>query len=377
MNGSFMEGIGVAIASDASFITVTNCEFSHIGRSGVQLNAYLANRSVTNIVVTACNIHDYVRWGIDLSCNSVGCRLYDIRIDQNRIHDIYQYAPGTWLGVAGTFPHFDGIILRLGGPPYTNQLLGTVGHPISICNNLFYNDSATATDAGTAMIFLTAFGGRVMIYNNVFINTLSSGFGGIYVQDGIELSSGSTQPDYWFCNNSFLDMRNMVTLRTLSSRFALTNGTVRIKNNIFCKTDTGANYSIETGYDSNSVPTEVDYNNYFTGRKDAVIASMYASGARRYFTLGQLQAVGYELHGFVGDPQYTDRKAGLGAFSSSNVLTLQKSSPCINAGIRLTNLFQQDMVGNVRRGNSWTLGAYNQPLLIINSPTNLKLLNVP
>ena len=250
-----MEGTGIAFYNSVSASSVSNCEFTRTGRAGVQID--LRNSGVgTNVLITACDIHDYVRWGIDLVCNSPGCTMKDIVIDGNRIRDDYQYAPGTWLGVAAGNPHFDGIIMRLGNwPPYTNQTLGSVSQPIVVRNNSFYNNSATAVDAGTAMMFLTAFGGRVLIHDNIFINTLSCGYGSIYIQDGLDPTSGSTLPDYLIFNNTFLDARNMVALRTVSgTKYAITNGTVRIKNNLFCKTDSGGSYAVECGLDGCSTP---------------------------------------------------------------------------------------------------------------------------
>ena len=169
MSGSIMDGTAIAFANSGCSLTVTNCEFTRIGKAGVQVDVR-SGATATNIAIINCTFHDYIRWGIDLVCNAPGCTLRDVRIDGITVRDIYQYAPGSWLGCANDWPHFDGVILRIGNnPPYPGQHLGTAAQPIVIRNSSFYNDSADATGAGTAMIFLTGFGGRVLIYNNRFL----------------------------------------------------------------------------------------------------------------------------------------------------------------------------------------------------------------
>jgi hypothetical protein len=359
MDGSYMEGVGVEIYSTytegCSNITVSNCEFTKCGRDAVQIQSL---KSVTDVLVANCKIHDYVRWGVDLAGGNDPCTLNGITIDGVTFSNLYQYALNTWLGCAGKNPHQDGIIMRLANnPSVSNQTLGTVSSPIIVRNCSFYNDSATATDAGTAEIFLTTFGGRVLIYNNTFINVLSGGLGSIYAQDGVSTASNSTPVDYHIYNNTFYDKRNMVTLSTHNPAYALNLGTIRIKNNIFYKTDNGPNYAI-VGLDAYSRPTEMDYNIYVTGRSDGILAAFEPSGSLVYYTLAQLRSAGSEAHGMQVDPQFVDISYGLGASSSRNDLRLKASSPAIDAGAALSSFFGTDMNGSSRTGR-WAIGAFN------------------
>jgi parallel beta helix pectate lyase-like protein len=376
MDELFMEGVGIVLYGSGSSITVSNCEFTKCGRAGIQINSQI---SITGVTIQNCNIHDYVRWGIDLVAGANNCTLNGVVIDRLRLHDCYQYANNTWLGCSAHFPHYDGIILRTANwnPTVKNLTLGTVGSPITIKNSFFYNNSATATDAGTADIFPTVWGGRLLIYNNLFVNSLSHGYGSIYVQDVANpnplAGGGDNNPaaDYHFYNNSYYGAANMVTLRSVSgANYYVNHGTTKIKNNIFYKRDTGAAYAIETGLDQNSTPTELDYNIYVTGRSDGVLASMNPSGTRTYYTLSQLRAAGYETHGMNVNPQFVDGTFGLGPDSSSNNLRLQATSPAIGAGAVLSNFFVKDRTGTLRAG-PWTIGAFNYGGLP-DSPQNLK-----
>jgi hypothetical protein len=213
------------------------------------------------------------------------------------------------------------------------------------------------------MIFLTTFGGRVLMYNNVFINALSAGQGSIYAQDGVTAASGTTPVDYHIYNNTFVDARNMVFLRTLAATTPVVGGgaggAVYIKNNIFYKTDNGPAYGIETGQDGSlgalSNPTEMDYNIYVTGRSDNVVASMMSGTTRTLRTLTQIKAAGYEAHGLQVDPKFV-AFTGLGANSTSNNVRLQTTSPAIGKALPLDSVFTKDR-NNVTRGSRWDIGA--------------------
>jgi hypothetical protein len=358
MSLSLMEGWGVFVFRSAARILVDGCEFTRVP-IGIVLDA--RSDTIRDIEITRCDIHHNVRWGIDLVTNANNSTLRGIDIHHNSIRDVWQYAANSWLGCSGTNPHYDGIILRIGGAPYTGQQLGTLGEPIRIRANRFYNDDSAATDAGTAMIFLTTFGGTVLIYNNLFVNTLSNGYGAIYAQDGTSAAEGNPQPDYHIYNNSFMDARKAVTLRTLTTAWALTNGNIRIKNNVFFNTSSTGNYMVECGLDGNSQPDELDYNRYVTGRSDQKVASMF-SGTRVYWTLSELRSAGFEKNGSYGNPLFTNTTYGLGSSSGLNDLSLRTDSPCVNAGVDLSAFFSDDFSGVSRpQGSAWDVGAFELP----------------
>lgn len=363
MDVQMMTGVGISVFGSTS-VTIKDCEFTRIGHQGILLSAQSNSFPVRGIRIANCNMHDYITWGINISCNAEGSRMQDIIIDGLRWHDYYQYTPNTWLGCAGHFPHTDGIICFLGNvPPVKNCTLGSPSLPVIIRNCTFYNNSATANNAGTADIFLTTWGGTVLVYNCTFINVLNQGEGGIYCQDGISLTNGSTYPDYHFYNNTFFDARNMIMIQcpTSNGLYSFQNGTssICIKNNVFYKSDTSFNFPIEWGIDNYSRPTELDYNIYITGRSDHDIASIRVNGTRTYCTFRQLRSNGWEAHGIAADPKYKDMTHGLGVNSSLNDLHLQPISPGIGSGENLSSFFTTDKDGNARHATlPWDIGAY-------------------
>jgi len=350
-NEGYMEGVGIAVIDSGSAITITQNEFTRIGRSGIMIEPREGTQICTNISVTQNNFHDYIRWGVWLSTGNTNCTLNAITIDGNQFHDIYQYATGQWLGLPNDAPHVDCIIAYVGAlPPQGGQTLGTAANPITIRNNFFYNN-ATVAQVQNSAIFLNTWGGRVQIYNNVFINTLYDGNGAIFCLEGTNTAINPA-PDYWICNNSFYDTTYAVTLE--SQLYPLKNGSVRVLNNVFYKPDAGPGYSVRV-MDTNSTPTQLDYNTYLTDRSDQQLA--FTPGG--YETFVQLQQLGYELHGQLADPQYANVSFGLGGASSSNDLHLQAGSPAIHAGLNLSSLFSTDKDGGARpAATAWDSGAY-------------------
>ncbi len=377
INGNYMEGEGIKLYRSPQNITVTNCDFTQCGRSGVDVNVY---GTVTNILISHCRFHDNIRWGIEIAANATGSTLKGITVDSISVSNVWQY--NFWSGIAGTFPHVDGIIALVGGnPQYTNVTLGSVSQPVIIKNSLFCNNCPYTYDTipsggGDAMIFLTGWGGTTLIYNNLFLNTLG-GHGAIYCQDGPRLTDGTSLPDYHFYNNSFYDADFSVTLRTVTTGYALTNGFVSVKNNVFYHDSVNAAMPVEFGLDATSMPNELDYNFYFTLRPNTLVAH-YWSVKGTYGTINNLQSNGFELHGVYGDPQFANINYGLGTNSSLNNLTLQSGSPAIGAGANLSSYFTTDYATTLRQLNgAWDIGAYQVDTKVGGlpvPPTNLKVL---
>jgi len=351
-NEGYMEGVGIAVIDSGRAITIAGNEFTRIGRAGIMIEPKQGTQICTDIAITGNDFHDRIRWGVWLATGNTGCTLNGVTIDGNRFHDIYQYDVNDWLGLPGDAPHVDCIIAYIGNaPPQGGQSLGTAANPITIRNNIFYND-ATVARVQNAAVFLDTWGGRVLVCDNVFINTLYNGNGAVFCLEGTD-TSVNPPPDYWICNNSFYDATYAVTLE--SALYPLINGDVHVLNNIFYKPDEGAGYSVRV-MDANSTPAQLDYNLYFTGRPDNQLAFTPAG----YRTLSQLRNAGYELHGRQADPRYLDIAFGLGAHSSSNDLHLQATSPAIGAGLNLSALFSADKDGVARPASpaAWQLGAY-------------------
>lgn len=354
MSETIMVGNAINIDRAASNITVSGCEFTKIARAGIAVVASY-NSSVQDVLISSNNIHDYVVWGIELAANSASTTLNGITITNNIIHDLWGYAADTlWQGLEGYHPHVDGIICFIGGnPQYTNVTLGTSSKPLLIIANRFYSDTTNKANCGTAIIFLSGYGGRVVVANNLFMNVLTP-YGGIYVQDETP-NNGTTLADYWFVNNSFYDVTKGISLRSLTSGYELTNGTINIHNNIFYKNNTDSAMMISAGY-TNSSPSVLNYNMYYTKRGDSLVALLYES-ALSYKTFSQLQSAGHESGGISADPQWSNITYGLDTNTSLNNLALSGTSTAIGAGTNLSSIFTTDILGTPR-GSSWDIGAY-------------------
>jgi hypothetical protein len=359
--GIYVFGSGQNIKIDGNEITACS--------NGISVNAR-GGQVMKNIEICNSEIHHNIRWGIAIQAGGDGATIQDISIHHNTIRDIWQYAPDYWLGPAGTYPHFDGIVFLVGNgsdrESYRNQTLGTPDHPINIYNNYFYNnngqnDPQAAT--GTSMIFLTTWGGTLNIFNNVFANPLQT-YGGIYVQDAQTKFRNNPVVDYHFYNNTFYDDYPSISLRTTDTNYAVNKGTVSIVNNVFYTED---NTAIQFWWNNLSNPTELDYNSYYTtlsGQNAGLISEYYdineplEKDRRKAATFQVLQSLGYEAHGKYGDPQFIDISYGLGANTSSNNLAITSSSPARDAGKKLSE-FADDFAGTTRpQGSAWDIGAY-------------------
>ncbi len=105
-----------------------------------------------------------------LAANGANSTLTGITVDGYRWHDYYQCSVQTWKGCLNDYPHIDGVMMLVGSTPQVpNTHLGTPQSPIIIRNSMFYNNYQYLTNTGgNACIFITSFGGRVLMYNNVF-----------------------------------------------------------------------------------------------------------------------------------------------------------------------------------------------------------------
>jgi len=343
-------GFGV-YAFGVDGLTVANCEFTRMEK-GIRISPgqYGQNKAAQRVLITDCDFHNYMRWLVELSTSGDGATLDEITVSRCRFHDFTEFDNGVWQG-AGACPHTDGIILGV-SDCYRNRKFGT----IRIHSNHFYQN--TATGGGTAMIFLTGMGGNVRIYNNVFVNSLH-GCGAIYVQDGPLPGSGDTPINFEIDNNSFMDARYAILLRTVTSGCNVADGIIKIQNNIFYKTVGDAAFSVVV-FDANSSPKVVDYNCYFTPRADQLILMR---GPQGYATLAEARSQwGWETHGMVADPKFVNMTSGIGMNSSQNNLRLSPNSPCINAGANRSRMFTTDKDGQPRSATqSWDIGAYKAP----------------
>jgi len=207
-----INGYGIRVDS-GDHITISNNEFTKMSYP-VYLNVYNSNpMSLTNVTVSNNNFHNYIRWELSIIVNGTGSTMNGVDVYGNQFRDFTEYDAGTFNG-CGPNPHTDGIIFFIGGgnPPYTNNSLGTSSSPIRIYSNTFYQ-STTSGNGGTAMIFVSGWGGTTWIYNNTFVNVRHHGEGAIYVQDGTRAVDNNPTLDYHIYNNTFYDDLYAVFLR--------------------------------------------------------------------------------------------------------------------------------------------------------------------
>lgn len=324
-----IQGFGIWL-QDTTGSLIQNCEFTKVF-CGIALKAFSGNQM--NAEVSNCNFHNYIGWSIDISPRSAGRTLSGIKVHDCIFHDYLEYTSGLWSGY-GPVAHVDNIFMRVdfGLTTWSNNQL---------YNNLFYV-SQPIGNGGTACMHITE-GPTVDIFNNVFMNTVHGRT--IFLNGGAYDSPASPQTVN-IVNNTFYNDHTAISILKNWNR------TVAIRNNVFFDTRDGSGgATIIYDEDGTAGPFwTVDYNLYSTANQ------VYLQGGA-YHSFTQFQAAGYEAHGIVGDPKFTDIDFGLGPDVAQNDLRLQAGSPVIGTGTPLNSYFILDRVGTVR-GNSWDMGAF-------------------
>lgn len=358
MDGSFASGDGIKVDQYCQSLVFTTNEFTQCGHSAIWLGTVNDNDWITNCWIGSNSFHNFIQWSVLLTPNGNTTTFNGLYITNNVFANRWEYSPNQWVGCVNGFPHTDGIFCFFPSLTVNNVTLGTTASPLRICNNICFNNVSYTNQGGTAWLYLSDFAGRVEVFNNVIINALNMGEGGIYMFGSLDfLGHGDTPIDYEVYNNSFFDQTFGIVMASQSQLFALTNGTVKIKNNLFYHTvSTNFALPVTFGSDAWSKPTELDYNGYFTIRNDQIINTSW-SGVQTFNTFAQLQALGFESHGFYGDPKYVNISQGLGTTSSQNDLHIQVTSPAKGTGVNLSSLFTTDFNGNTR-GSTWDMGAF-------------------
>lgn len=291
-----------------------------------------------------------MRWGIYFGAGATSSTFQDIDVHNNLVHD---FSDGnSWLGCAGAYQHADGMMFTPNS--YTGHTLSSSDHPSKIYNNSMY--SATTSVVGTAEIFLTAWGGTMYIYNNVFKNPRASN-GVIYGQG----MNPNTPADYHIYNNSFYGNMAYVVMRDLGGVSFSGRTALNVINNVFYYSSTGAALAVQAQDMPMSYYTNINNNIFYTLRTDGKVAASYEDGAVAYKTVTTLNALNNADGNISTNPLFTDITTyGLGANSSLNDLTLQAGSPALNVGTDLSAYFTTDFAGNTRPtgSNTWDLGAY-------------------
>lgn len=306
----------------ATSCTVTKCEATHCGESGIWLDG------AQNCLISKNTVHDYVTWGIDLSGASRLCR--NNTICDNIVHDLYQYDAGFWKG-SGDPPHQDFVFIRMGNGTHPTRNI--------VERNLFYNNCAFAEFGGTAMTFLS-YADSTTIRNNVYINAHS--YSTVFF--------GWTSTGTKFYNNTiFCPRTGAVRLET--------GGNNDIRNNIFICTSSGFIYD-STSDERNLV---LDYNLYCMPDDNKSFAK-----AKPYTGWSFLawQNRGYDVHSKLLPTASAFNfvsTAGYPLACETVDLHTHSSSPFVGAGTALGG-FAEDKDRVPRPlGAAWDCGAYEFP----------------
>ena len=393
-----VSGTGI-MAYSGNTIYITGNEFTEMSQP-INLSTDGTSPSLTQITVSNNNIHDYIRWLICIGSGANNSTIQDINIYGNSLHDYPEYDGSHSANFClnnTDDPHDDGIIFLVatssGNQCYTNNTLGTSAHPISIYDNLFYNNDTTS-GGGTAYIFLTQWGGTVHIFNNIFMNSHPQELGGdgnIYAQDGLLASDNNPSVDYHIWNNTFYDNDPAVYIRSMTPGYDFNRPgyAIDIRNNLMYCANTflysPAIIVLEADNATTitpSLPTTMDYNLYYltpnnTLQNDSfqlIDASANNNTYNVNYSVAQIQsAYSFEKHGIYADPKFVNISYGLGVNSSQNNLNLQASSPAINAGVSLASYFTTDIVGTFRpppkrtsQGSGWDIGAFEYQNIVVN-----------
>ncbi len=115
---------------------------------------------------------------------------------------------------------------------------------------------------------------------------------------------------------------------------------LKTRNNIFYHTGINGKiyvFEIADGFESN-------YNQYYTNNQWGTITQWTDNSAKDF---SQWQAMGFDLQGQEGDPQW---------INPPNDFTLQSTSPCRDKAVNLG--YAEDFLGNSMYGSAWDIGAY-------------------
>jgi len=370
VTASAVHGYGVVFYSPQNLI-ITNCEFTEMF-SGIAINGgHPANGlTVSNVVLTGCNIHNYIVWGITSGPAQTNVTISGVTITNCALHDFPEYcAPYWWSGTDPAHaPHIDGIFLGIA------MFSNVVFTNITIENNQFYWNYTNG--GGSALIYITGFSGNLNLYNNVFLNNYFS-FGDICC-DAPPPASYNNSPLYVnIMNNTFLNPNVGLYIRNRANYADPLAGTWNIQNNIFAITNAAnsvecVNFDFET-----NLPTVMDHNIYYNKAAGAVVISRTLGSGTIYYSLPQFQtAFGLESNGCQAtslSQVFANPLVGLGFNSSANDVHPNTNFPAITNGNTLISLFQYDKAANPRPTvGSWTVGAYQTvvPVQLL-PPSNL------
>jgi hypothetical protein len=333
---SDVTGVGILLKNNEN-VRILDCEITKVGVLGIGLKAQ--SGTLRDIEVSNCNIHSYIRWAIDMSpYNSTGF-ISDILIQNNWIHDTFQFDSGYWTG-CGEVPHTNYIFVRnsgLGNPGYEN---------VWIDGNLF--SCSVKIAGGTASVYVPE-GNSANIVNNVFLNDGKTTSISI-TKDNL---AGITNSIIRIYNNSFYNSGSI----TLAGESVPEYRRVYIQNNVIRRDTDSSVFVMIRQLLSDGVLPVISDNNVFYDKNFSVDQKRVWFHAGTYHTLASARTLGIESNSVYADPRY----AVVSTPFTYSILSLRVfgDSPSIGFGANLSEYFIRDRIGGSRPlEGSWDAGAY-------------------
>jgi hypothetical protein len=321
---------------------ISNCTFTKV-HTGIE--ASYIYHAISNLTVAACDIHDYIVWGIDLASSPSSACMDYVYIHDNKIHDIgWPYGAG-WTGYSpsDSGQHQDPIFDRIGAG---GNVAGCNGTNIDIYNNTFY-DSEHTDAVATAYVSLEG-GVSANIYNNLFNLPNFNLF--IYRNiDDIQASNSLVR----IINNTFIqnttNANNLVAVewntQGLSNMWSSLHK-VQILNNVFYDFATNGASSLLSSYfyawnDTNTATCEsawtIDHNLY-RSYDTAGFATWYLGPSGGQGGLTWMRANGWDTNSLAADPKFASIAYSGTTNAWQNNYGLQAGSLAIGAGTPLSSL---------------------------------------
>lgn len=233
-----------------------------------------------------------------------------------------------------------------------------VGYAInggSIFNNIISDVKQNNTQGwGSNGIFLAASSpaSNLNVYNNVIYDVAGYGFAAVSSIDngyGIMVQSGG---GYYIRFNSIRLTNNQTDTASTTAAVNISGnitstGTIEVRNNIFANTQSAANrYAIYSSA-ANTAYSIINHNDYYS---DGVLGYL---GSSRTTLAAWQTATGQDVNSVAANP----------LFINTTNLSLQVSSPMVNAGITIVGI-TTDITGFIR-STPPTIGAYEYKVVYV------------
>ena len=339
--------------SSVDYFTIDGFNIQNTLGYVVSIRGRSASSKVTGVTIQNCIVTVFNNSGGDDTHDGIVV-LYgdDIKIYNNTVQTIAENIPKQtdciYVQASSNVDIFNNILINRNNASTQHndgvQIVGGNGSipygstsNITIRNNTIVHDN-TATSYRQLVYIEYEVQGYIKIYNNVLYSThaLGSNMLGIYNN-----GAGGSRGDTYIYNNSFYcngEANAIVTDSGVRNSY--------IKNNLIYINDSGGSACIYLMNDTQTAD-RIDYNQCYkpTGSKDNYRI------AGTFYTFAEWQVVGFDIHGYWGDPQYVSIS------SYPYNLQLQSSSSAIDNGVNLSSNYTTDHLRKPRQA-LWDIGAY-------------------